>query len=405
MAIDKKTDDLLADLVRGRTQEEVFGEEGLLKQLTKRLYEQALNAELAEHLGYEKHAPEGRNKGNSRNGTKSKTLKAGTAKLEIDVPRDRDGTFEPQLVRKRQRRLPGFDNKVIALYARGMTTREIRAHLEELYSVEVSPTLISAVTDSVLDDVKAWQSRPLDPLYTIVYLDALHVKIRDSGRIQLCAVYVAIGINVEGHKDLLGLWIGEAEGAKFWLSVLAELKNRGVEDILVAVVDGLKGFPEAIAAEFPKTRVQLCIVHMVRNSMRYVTHKHRKELGKALRRIYTASSIDAAEHELGLFAAEWDSITPLVSRMWQRNWENLTMFFEFPPEIRRVIYTTNAIESVNAQLRRVIKKRGAFPTHDSVRKVLYLGMMRAKERWTMPIKNWPPALLHLSIVFPGRVTA
>jgi transposase-like protein len=385
MAIDKKTDNLLADLLRGRTQEEVFGEDGLLKELTKRLYEQALNAELAEHLGYEKHAREGRNKGNSRNGKKSKTLKAGSAELEIDVPRDRDGTFEPQLIRKRQRRLPGFDNKVIALYARGMTTREIKAHLEELYSVDVSPTLISAVTDSVLDDVKAWQSRPLDPMYTIVYLDALHVKIRESGRIQMCAVYVAIGINVEGHKDLLGLWIGEAEGAKFWLGVLSELKNRGVEDILIAVVDGLKGFPEAIAAGFPKTRVQLCIVHMVRNSMRYVTSKHRKELGKALRKIYTASSIDAAEHELGLFAAEWDRITPLISRMWQRHWENLTMFFEFPPEIRSVVYTTNAIESV--------------------RKVLYLGMMRAKERWTMPIKNWPPALLHLSIVFPGRVPA
>lgn len=403
MADEKELNELLDGLVKGKTPEELLGEEGLLKELTKRLVERALEGELTAHLGYEKHAPEGRNGKNSRNGRTNKRVKTDTAELTIEVPRDREGTFEPRLVRKRQRRLPGFDDKVLALYARGMTTREIQGHLEDLYNVAVSPALISAVTDAVLEDVRAWQSRPLEALYPIVYLDALHLKMRVSGHVETCAVYVALALNLEGHKELLGLWVGEAEGAKFWLSVLSELKNRGVQDILIAAVDGLKGFPEAIEAVYPQTQVQLCIVHMVRNSLRCVSWKHRKAAARDLRKIYTAPSLEAAEAELEAFAATWDEVTPLISRQWRRNWANLTPFFAYPPAIRKVIYTTNAIESIQAQLRKVTKKRGAFPTPDSVRKVLYLALMKAKERWTMPVWDWPTALYHLSLVFPGRV--
>lgn len=403
MAEGKELDGLLDRLLEGKRPEEILGSEGLVEQLTKRLVERALEAELSAHLGYDKHAPAGRNKKNSRNGKGSKRVKTGTAELEIAVPRDREGSFEPQLVRKRQRRLPGFDDKVLALYARGMTTREIQAHLQELYGTEVSPTLISAVTDAVLEEVEAWQSRPLEPLYPIVYLDAIHLKMRSGAHVQTCAVYVALALNLEGHKELLGLWVGEAEGAKFWLAVLTELKNRGVEDVLIMAVDGLKGFPEAIGAVYPTTQVQLCIVHMVRNSLRYVSWKHKKACTRDLRRIYTAPTLEAAEVELERFAESWDEITPLISAAWRRSWANLSPFFAYPPEIRRVIYTTNAVESLQAQLRKVTKKRGAFPTPDSVRKVLYLALMRAKERWTMPITDWPTALYHLSVVFPGRV--
>jgi putative transposase len=403
MAEDKELDALLDGLVRGKSSDEIFGKEGLVQELTKRLVERALEGEMTAHLGYEKHASEGQKQGNSRNGRGHKRVKSGTAELEIEVPRDRQGSFQPQLVRKRQRRLAGFDEKVLALYARGMTTREIQGHLKELYGVKVSPALISAVTDSVMEDVRAWQARPLEPFYPVLYLDAIHLKIRTSGHVQNCAVYVALAINSQGHKELLGLWIGEAEGAKFWLGVLTELKNRGVEDILIASVDGLKGFPEAIAAIFPQTQVQLCIVHMVRNSLRYVSWKHQKALVRDLRRIYGAATREAAEEALEAFTTTWDPICPLISKQWRANWSNLTTFFDYPPTIRKVIYTTNAIESIQAQLRKVTKKHGAFPTHDSVRKVLYLALQKASERWTMPIRDWPQALYHLSLVFPGRV--
>jgi putative transposase len=405
MADEKEKDlnELLDSLVRGKTPEEILGESGLVKDLTRRLVERALEGEMSAHLGYDKHAVEGRNRGNSRNGRGRKRRKTGTAELEIEVPRDRDGTFDPQLVRKRQRRLPGFDDKVIALYARGMTTREIQGHLQELYGVEVSPSLISAVTDSVLEEVQAWQSRPLDPLYPIVYLDAIHLKVRDSGHVGVRAVYVALGLNLEGHKELLGFWVGEAEGAKFWLSVLTELKNRGVEDILIAAIDGLKGFPDAIAAVFPTTQVQLCIVHLVRNSLRYVNWKQRKSVARDLRAIYSAPTAEAAETALKAFSAQWDAHCAIVSRQWRNNWANIIPFFDYPPAIRKVIYTTNAIESIQAQLRKVTKKHGAFPNTDAVSKVLYLALMKAKERWTMPVRDWPTALYHLSLVFPGRV--
>jgi len=397
------TDRMLDELLKGKKPEEILGKEGLLKELTKRLVERALEGEMTEHLGYERHAPEGKNSGNSRNGKSTKTVTGDSGKLEIDVPRDRNGEFEPQLVKKGQRRLPGFDEKVIALYARGMTTREIQGHLKDLYGAEISPTLVTNVTDTVLEDVKAWQNRPLEAIYPIVYLDAIHLKLRNSGHVRNQAVYLSLGINMDGQKELMGFWVGEAEGAKFWLNVLTELKNRGVQDILIACVDGLKGFPDAIESVFPKTQIQLCIVHMIRNSLRYVSWKERKIVAQDLRAIYTAATVEAAHQALETFAEKWDDRFPQISKSWQRNWENIIPFFSYPAEIRKVIYTTNAIESLNAQLRKVTKKRGAFPTPESVRKVLYLALEKASEKWKRPIKDWVAALNHFMIVFEGRV--
>jgi len=398
-----RTDELLSELVKGKSPEEILGEGGVLKQLTKRLVENALEGEMTEHLGYEPHAAEGKNTGNSRNGKSEKTIHTDTGSVGIDVPRDRAGTFDPKLVRKRQRRLEGFDDKVLSLYARGMTTREIQGHLKELYGTEISPALISNVTDSVLKDVEAWQNRPLDSIYPIVYLDALHLKMRLDGLVQTRAVYLALGVNLEGRKELLGLWIGEKEGSKFWLSILTQLRNRGVQDILIACVDGLTGFPEAIESEFPKTQVQLCIVHMVRNSLRYVSWKERKIVAKDLRAIYTAATADAAWSMLESFAEKWDARFPNISRSWRDRWEQVIPFFAYPPEIRKVIYTTNAIESIQSQLRRVTRQRGAFPTPESVKKVLYLAIDRISKRWSLPIRDWVAALNHFSIVFEDRI--
>ena len=400
---EKELNAILDRLVKGKAPEEIMGQGGLVKDLTRRLVERVLEGEMTDHLGYEKHAQEGRNGGNSRNGKTGKRVKSDSAEMENEVPRDRDGSFDPQMVAKGQRRLPGFDEKVIALYARGMTKREIQGHLKELYQVDGSPTFISAVTDAVMEDVRAWLARALEPVYPIVYLDAIHVKLRTGGHVQNQAVYLALAINLQGYKELLGLWVGEAEGAKFWLSVLTELKNWGVEDILIAAVDGLKGFPDAIEAAFPKTQVQLCIVHLIRSSLRYVSWKERRGVARDLKAIYRAPTLEAAEEELEAFSARWDSRFPQISRIWRAHWANLTPFFDYPPEIRKVIYTTNAVESINAQLRKVTKHRGAFPTPDSVRKVLYLAIMKASERWTRPMSDWTSALNHLSIVFEGRI--
>lgn len=408
MAKKREPDDLdkaIQELTRNATAAELLNDAKVLQALKKRLVEAALEAEMTDHLGYEKHAPEGNNTGNSRNGTTSKRIIDGDGQFEIDVPRDRNGEFEPQIVRKRQVRLPGFDEKVLALYATGMTTRQIEASLQEIYGVEVSPALISKVTDAVLDEVVAWQNRPLEAVYPILYLDALHLKIRTEGRVQTRAVYVALAVTLEGKKELLGLWIGEQEGAKFWLNVLTELHSRGVRDILIAAVDGLTGFPEAIGSLFPKTEVQLCIVHMVRNSLRYVPWKDRRAVARDLREVYTAPTDEAALKALAAFEAAWGERYPMVARSWRDRWENVVPFYSYPEPIRKVIYTTNAVESLNAQLRKVTKKRGAFPTDDSVRKVLYLAIQRASRRWTMPIQDWPAALNYFSIVFAGRVPA
>ena len=397
---DTLIDELLEDC---QDPKDILGKNGLLKQLTKRLVERTLEAELSGHLGYEPHSIKGRGSGNNRNGKGRKTVQGDTGALEIEVPRDRNGTFEPQLVKKRQRRLEGFDDKVLALYARGLSTRDIQGQLEELYGAEVSPTLISNVTNAVMEDVRAWQSRPLSAVYPILYFDALFVKSRQEGPVKNKAVYLALGINLEGEKELLGLWIAETEGSKFWLSVFNELKSRGVQDCFIACVDGLKGLPEAIETVFPHTRVQLCIVHKLRNSFKYVPWKDRKEVAKDLRSIYGAMTLTEAEEALERFSEKWDAKYPAISPSWRAEWERLTVFFDYSPEIRKVIYTTNAIESLNYSLRRMLKNRGSFPNDDSILKILYLAINRVSKKWTMPIRNWKAALNQFVILFGDRV--
>src|SRR4051795_12678541 len=359
MAIDTKMiDKLLAE--HGHRPQDIAGENGLLKQLTKAVLERAMQAELSDHLGYEKHDPVGYKSGNSRNGKTKKKLKGDFGEIDLETPRDRNGTFEPKIVEKHQTRFTGFDDKILSMYARGMTTRDIQGHLEEIYGVEVSPTLISNVTEAVLEEVRAWQSRPLDPLYPIVYLDALMVKMRDNGVVQNRAVYVALGVTREGRKEVLGLWSSANEGAKFWLQVLTELKNRGLQDIFIACVDGLKGFPQAIETVYPQTTVQLCIVHLVRGSLQYVNCKERRTVAQDLRAIYQAATVEGAEQERELFAVRWDQKYPTISALWKRHWEQITPLFAFPPEIRKIIYTTNAVESLHMTLRKVIKTRARF---------------------------------------------
>ena len=397
-------DELLDELLKGYEKpEDLLGEEGIIQELTKRLLERALEGEMVDHLGYLKHAPEGNGSGNSRNGHGEKTVTGKSGKMKLKVPRDRRSEFEPQIVGKRQKRFDGFDDRIISLYARGMTVREIQGHLHEMYKVEVSPTLISSVTDAVLEDVKAWQSRPLDAVYPIVYLDAIMVKSRQDGQVRNRAVYLALGVNMEGHKELLGLWIAGTEGAKFWLGILNELKNRGVRDMLICCVDGLTGFPDAIEAVFPQTQVQLCIVHMVRHSLKYVSWKERKTVAKDLKSIYSAATVEEAELALEEFAEQWDERYPTISASWRRHWNEIIPFFAFPPDIRRAIYTTNAIESLNRTLRKIIKNRQAFPTDEAILKILYLALNNASKKWTMPIRNWKPALNQFAIAFAGRL--
>lgn len=401
---DKINLDLIDQLLKDyKSPEDVLGENGLLKQLTKAVLERAMQAELTHHLGYEKHSLKGNNSGNSRNGNSKKTLKGDFGNLPIDVPRDRNASFEPKIIPKGETRFAGFDDKILSLYARGMTTRQIQQHLEEIYQVEVSPSLISSVTDAIIDEVKTWQSRPLDALYPIVYLDCLMVKIRDSGQIQNKAIYLAIGINREGLKEALGLWVAQTEGAKFWLSVLTELKNRGLQDIFIACVDGLKGFPEAIETVYPQTQVQLCIVHLVRNSLNYVGWKERKAVAADLRHIYRAATREAAQRELDNFAAKWDGKYAPIAAMWRRNWERVAVFFDYPEEIRRVIYTTNAIESTNMSLRKIIRNRGAFPSDEAALKLIYLALDNISKKWTVPIREWRAALNRFAIVFGERL--
>lgn len=398
--------DLIDQLLKDyKKPEDIIGQNGLLKQLTKAVLERALGAELTHHLGYDKHDPSGNNSGNSRNGSSKKTLKGEFGQLPIDVPRDRNSTFEPLIIEKGQTRFTGFDDKIISLYSRGMTCREIQGHLEEIYGVEVSPALISEVTDAVIEEVKLWQNRPLDEVYPVLYLDALMVKIRDSAQIQNKAVYVVVAINTSGVKQVLGLWVAQTEGAKFWLSVLTDLKNRGVKDIFIACVDGLKGFPEAIEAVFPKTQVQLCIVHLVRNSLRYVNWKDRKAVAADLKKIYQSPTIQQAEMWMEEFARKWNGLYPSISQMWRANWERITVFFAHPPEIRKVIYTTNAVESLNRSLRKVIKNRGSFPNDESAVKLLYLAIKNASKKWTLPIRDWKAALNVFAIMYEGRMPA
>ena len=399
------SDKLIDQLLEGcDSPDDILGEAGLLKQLTKKVAERALNAEMEQHLGYAKHALEGKNSGNSRNGKTSKKIRSVHGEIELDIPRDRNGSFEPKLVKKGEKQLNGFDDRIISLYARGMSTRDIQAHFEESYGVEVSPTFISQVTNEVMDEVKQWQQRPLDALYPVVYLDCLVVRSRDSGAVQNKSVYLALGINTDGEKELLGLWMAQTEGAKFWLSVMNELKNRGLQDIFIACCDGLKGFPEAIETVYPKTQVQLCIVHQIRHSLRYVNWKQRKEIAADLRRIYGAATLAEAELALAEFAEKWDDQHPTISLSWRNNWERLSVFFDYPPEIRKVIYTTNAIESLNASLRKITKTRRSFPTDDSVMKILYLALHQISKKWTMPIRDWKAAMSQFMIMYSDRVS-
>ena len=393
-------DNLLKDYQKP---EDLIGEKGLLKELTKRLLERAMAAEMTEHVGYEKHDAAGQNSGNSRNGKSAKTLKGTFGTMPIEVPRDRNGTFEPRIIEKHQTRFTGFDENIISLYARGLSTREIQQHLEEIYQVEVSPALISSVTDEVIDEVKAWQNRSLDACYPIVYLDALQFKVRDGSHVRNKAIYVAIGVDLNGLKEVLGLWIAQTEGAKFWLSVVTELKNRGLTDIFIACVDGLKGFPEAIETVFPKTEVQLCIVHLVRHSLNFVGWKERKEVARDLKTIYTAATDSEAEIRLAEFAEKWDARFPMISRSWRSNWARVIPFFAHPAEIRRVIYTTNAIESLNMSLRKVTKTRSSFPNDEALLKLLYLALRNISKRWTMPIHDWKAALNRFAIIYEDRM--
>ena len=371
------------------------------QMLTKIAVETALNAELDDHLGFDKHAQS--DSDNSRNGYTSKTLQTEDGQFEVDTPRDRSGSFEPQLVKKHQRRFTSMDDKILFLYAQGMTTREIVTTFKEMYDADVSASLISKVTDAVIEQVVEWQSRPLDAIYPIVYLDCIVVKIRQDKQVINKAVYLALGVNMEGHKELLGLWLSENEGAKFWLNVLTELQNRGVKDILIACVDGLKGFPDAISTAFPETQIQLCIVHMVRNSVKYVPWKDYKPVTADLKRIYQSATEDEALQALDEFAARWDERYPQISRSWRSHWQNLNTLYRYPADIRKVIYTTNAIESLNSVIRKATKKRKLFPTDDAAKKVIYLAIEAASRKWTMPIRNWKPALNRFMIMFEDRL--
>ena len=394
-------DELLAEY---ESPEDLLGEEGLFRQLKKALLERALGAELSEHLGYEKGDPGGRGTGNSRNGYSSKTVLTEDGELDLSVPRDRNGTFEPLIVPKGERRLDGFDDRIVSLYARGMTVREIQGHLQELYGVEVSPDLISRVTDAVLEEVRAWQSRPLDPLYPVVFFDALRVKIRDEGLVRNKAVYLALAITAEGDKEVLGLWIEQTEGAKFWLKVMNDLKTRGVHDILIAVVDGLTGFPEAIGAVFPQTTVQTCIVHLIRNSLAFVSWKDRKRVMPDIRAIYRAETVEAAAARLDEFEAKWGAQYPAIAPSWRRAWEHVVPMFAFPPAIRKMIYTTNALESLHRSLRKIIKTRGSFPSDEAATKLLFLAIRNAGIHWKRPVE-WTAAMGQFAILFEDRFAA
>lgn len=394
--------EILDELLSGvSSPEELIGDAGLFRQLKKALMERALGGELTHHLGYERGDPAGRGSGNSRNGHSAKTVLSEDGELELAIPRDRAGTFEPQLIPKGVTRLDGFDDKIISLYARGLTVREIQGHIREIYGAEVSPDLISRVTDAVMEEVKEWQSRPLDACYPIIFFDALRVKIRDEGLVKNKAVYVALALDAEGHKHVLGLWIEQTEGAKFWLKVMNDLKTRGLQDILIAVVDGLKGFPEAIGAVFPETLVQTCIVHLIRSSMTFVSWKDRRQIMPDLKAIYRAENAEAALDRLADFEDRWGARYPAVGQSWRRAWEQVIPLFAFPPDIRKMIYTTNAVESLNRSLRKIIKTRGSFPTDEAAMKLLYLAIQNAGVHWRRPVA-WTAAMGQFAVLFGDR---
>lgn len=396
----KLVDELLKNY---KKPEDVWGQEGIFGQIQKALVERILEDEMKFHLGYDKHSSAGNNSGNSRNGKSKKTILTENDSLEIEIPRDREGEFEPQFVKKHQRRVNKFNDMVISLYSRGLSTEEICGHLKELYGADVSKELISHITNTVHEEAGAWRNRAIEELYPIVFFDAIRIKIRDSGRVVNKAVYLALGIDLEGQKELLGMWIAHNEGAKFWLSVLTELRNRGMKDILIACIDGLKGFPDAIESVYPDTDIQLCIVHMVRNSVRFVSWKDRKKITADLKNIYKASTEEQAKIQLDKFAQKWDKQYPTISKSWYDNWDNLKTFFAFPDYIRKVIYTTNAVESVNMSLRKVTKTRASFPNDKAVYKMFYLALQNISKKWRMPIRNWNQAINQFAVHYGERV--
>ena len=403
----KLTSELIKQLEKDfencKTADDLLGKDGVVKNLIRGLSDQILEAEMSQHLGYEKHSSEGDNSGNSRNGASSKTVKTDFGEIQIKVPRDRNGEFDPALIKKHQRDLGKIDEIIISLYAKGLTTRDIKEHLDELYGLEVSPAFISNVTERVREFVVEWQARPLDRLYPIVYLDAIHYKIREESRIVNKAAYTVLGINSDGLKEMLGIWIDQSEGANFWLSVLTDLKSRGVEDILIACVDGLKGFPDAIATIFPEAVVQLCVIHQIRNSLRYVASKHQKEFIKDLKLVYQSPTKENAELQLEHLEEKWGKKYPVVTNSWKNNWSNLSNYFQYSEEIRKLIYTTNSVEALHRQLRKVTKTKSLFPHDDALKKMLFLAYRDIAKKWNKPIANWPIIVSQLSIIFKDRM--
>jgi putative transposase len=395
--------DLQAELAKCKTADDLTGKNGLVQRLVGGMLEQLLQNEMNEHLGYEKHSPEGHHSGNSRNGKTKKTLQSNYGPVEIDVPRDRNSEFSPIVVKKHQRSIGDFDDKIISMYAKGMTTRDIQAHVLELYGAEISPATISNITDKVIEVATEWQVRPLESIYPIIFFDAIHYKVKENGKVVSKASYTCLGIDTEGKKDVLGIWVGEAEGAKFWLRVCTELQNRGVKDIFIACVDGLKGLPDAIQAIYPNTAIQLCILHMIRNSIKYIPHNRSKEFMSDLKTVYRAVNADVAYQNLEKLQDKWDSKYPLAVKPWIVHWENIRTFFEFPEPIRRVIYTTNAVEALHRQLRKVTKNKSVFPSDDSLVKMLFLAIRDISKKWTMPLRDWRVIISYLSIAYGDRL--
>ncbi len=393
---------LKADLKKARTYQDLMGENGAIKKIIKASLEGMLDTELTEHLGYEKHSPAGKNSGNSRNGKTRKTLKNDNGEIDLTVPRDRNGSFDPLIVKKYERTLGPIEDKIISMYAKGMTTRDIQSHVEEFYGLDVSASLISQITDKIIDLAKQWHNRPLEYLYPIVFFDAIHYKVTSEGKVMNKAAYTCLALDITGRKDLLGLWVNESEGANFWLNVLTELKNRGVGDIAIACVDGLKGFPEAINAVFPKTEIQLCIIHLIRNTLKYVASKDQKAFMKELKCVYTAPTEEAALIALDRLEENWGKKYALSIKIWRNNWLHASTFFKYPPEIRKIIYTTNAVEAVHRQFRKVTKSKSIFPNDDALKKMLFLAYRDLSKKWTMQVQNWSIALSHLSIIFEER---
>lgn len=391
------------ELANAKTMDDLMGQNGVIKKLLKTMTERIIQNEMDEHLGYDKNSSELKDTTNRRNGKSKKNVRTGFGDMELETPRDRDSSFEPQLVKKRTRDITKIENQIISMYAKGMTTRDIQSHLYEIYGTEISPTYISNATELVMQLAQEWQNRPLDEVYPIVFFDAIHYKVRQEGKVISKAAYTCLGIKTDGRKEALGLWIGENEGAHYWLGVINELKNRGVKDILIACVDGLKGFPDAINAVFPKTQIQLCIIHMIRNSVKYIGSKYQKEFCADLKNIYRAPSETAGKEELKKLEDKWLEKYPLAVNPWRNHWENLSTFFQYPEEIRKIIYTTNAVEAVHRQLRKVTKNRASFPNDDALTKILFLAIRDISKKWTMPVQNWALTISQLSIIFEGRL--